>query len=102
MSGPLGGPRMTDQERQDLLDSEHLRLLWLGYLISGGANAVMALFPLIHITLGLFMIFGAFPAVRGPSNKADTLIPGLFFVVIGGALSTIFGTLGVLKLMTAK
>ena len=62
----------------------------------------MALVPLIHITLGLFMIFGAFPGAPGPSNKAETLIPGLFFVVIGGALSTIFAIVATLKLLTAR
>lgn len=36
---------MTDAERQNLLDQEHLRLLRVGYLIVGGTNAVCCIFP---------------------------------------------------------
>jgi hypothetical protein len=92
---------MTDPEKQELIDSEHLRLLRLGYLIAGFANAVWALFPLIHISIGLMILVSGFP---GPSGKADPdqRFMGLFFVLMGGAFSLIFAAAAVLKLMTAR
>jgi len=72
---------MTDLESQRLLDVEHLRLLRLGYLISGWANAVWALFPFIHITLGVLLLSGVLPS--SATGDPDARIIGLFFVIIG-------------------
>ncbi len=92
---------MTDDERQELLDTEHLRLLRIGYLISGGANAVWACFPLIHITIGILMLSGVFPGPTRP-GAPDTLMPGLFFVVIGVAFSSFFAISATLELLAAR
>src|SRR5579872_1421117 len=93
---------MTNEERQELLDLEHLRLLRWGYLISGGANAVWALFPLIHITLGTLMLLGRFPGGPTKPGEPDARFIGVFLVIIGSAFSAILGTLAVLKLITAR
>lgn len=93
---------MSDDERQAMLDHEHLRLLRLGYLISGGANAVMALFPLIHVTVGLTILLGGFPGAMGTNGPPDARFMGLMFVVIGAMLSSMFAVYGALKLMAAR
>lgn len=92
---------MNDLEKQELLDAEHLRLLRLGYLIAGFTNVVFALFPLIHITIGLAILLGAFPT----PNSAGEPFPrfaGLFFVILGGAFSLMFAIGATLKLLTAR
>ena len=90
---------MTPEERQQLLDDEHLRLLRLGYLIGAGANGLFALFPLIHVTVGLMMVTGH---SFFPKEPADSFNPGWFFVVIGAAMSTLFGSIAILKYLTAR
>jgi hypothetical protein len=92
---------MTEDERREILDAEHLRLLRLGYLIGGAANAVWALFPLIHITIGLFMLFASrsFPV---KANDPDPKFFGIMFIAFGTTLSLVFGVNAVLKLLTAR
>ena len=52
---------MTDAERQELLDAEHLRLLRIAWLVEGWFHVAWAFFPLIHITLGILMLSGVCP-----------------------------------------
>jgi predicted RND superfamily exporter protein len=92
---------MDETERQQLLDAEHLRLLRLGYLIAGYTSVAFALFPLIHITLGLLMLFGAFPP-KGAQADEFPRAAGLLFVAMGSAISLMFAISATLKLMTAK
>ena len=89
---------MTETERQEILDHEHLRLLRLGYLIAAGANAFWALFPLIHVTMGLVLVFGGF----GDAADASARSAGMIFVVIGLTLCALFATVAVLKFLTAR
>lgn len=91
---------MTIEERQELLDLDHLRLLRIGYLISGGVNAFAACIPLIHITLGTLMFLGRFPRPRNADG--DLHFIGLFLVIMGSALSGGFAIFAVLKLVTAR
>ncbi len=63
---------MTDEEKQ-------LDLLSMFHWIFGGMTALFACIPLIHVTLGLFLIFGK---MDGP-NPPPALI-GWIFVIIGG------------------
>ena len=92
---------VDSQESQALLDHEHLRLLRFGFLVTGWFNAAMALFPLIHITLGILLLSGVFPQ-SGKANEPEPRFIGLFFLIIGCTLSTIFATLGILKLVAAR
>lgn len=92
---------MDDATVQQALDQEHLRLLRIGYLVSGGASAVFALFPLIHLTFGLVMLFFGFPVVHKP-GEPDVRFFGLLFVVMGAMMSTVFATIATLQLIVAR
>jgi hypothetical protein len=92
---------MTDDEKQQLLDDEHLRLLRLGYLISGVVTAPWALFPLIHVTIGIVMLLVGFTAA-GKHADPGARIVGLIFVIIGTSLSAAFASLAILKLLAAR
>jgi hypothetical protein len=77
---------MTEHERQQLLDEEHLRLLRIGYLVGGGIDAAFALFPLIYVAMGLLIAFGSFPISERPSDLNPAFM-GLFMTLFGCALS---------------
>jgi hypothetical protein len=43
--------------QQQILDNEHLRLLSIFHYVNGGILAFFACIPMIHVVLGLVMIF---------------------------------------------
>src|SRR5204862_6265651 len=93
--------RDLDIDQPKILDEEHLRLLRIGYLIAGAINGLWAFFPLIYVAMGVFfMTIGSLPS-HGRNEPAPQFI-GLFFAIIGTAISLLIATLAVLKLLTAK
>lgn len=91
---------MTDLERQELLDEEHLRLLRLGYLLTGANGAVFVLLPLTLVALGVYVLTAA-PDVAVEGDFTPALSAWLCIVI--GTLASIFMVVAsVLKLMTAR
>lgn len=92
---------MDDFERQRVLDEEHLRLLRIGYFISGGATAFVCLFGLLYVLMGLFFTF---PTAHMPSAPGGPPPPpmGLIFVVMGACIVIFGGVVAALKLFTAR
>ncbi|HZS08052.1 MAG TPA: hypothetical protein VFD58_24670 [Blastocatellia bacterium] len=91
---------MTEQEKQRLLDEEHLKLLRFGYIIAGVADALFALFPLIYVLIGVFIAAGTLgPSKPGEPNPA---VFGLIIVIIGLVVSFLFAAQAGLKLFTAR
>ena len=92
---------MTDAERQDLLDQEHLRLLRVGYLIVGGTNAVCSIFPLFYIGMGSF--FAA--ALKDAPVRPGAPDPRAFiwiFAFFGTMFFLYLAVSAALKLFTAR
>ena len=86
---------MDDAARQAILDAEHLRLLRIGYLIAAGVCTLFALFPLIHVSVGLFLYL--------TGNAADeSRVIGLFFVGIGLTLSLSFAAMATTQFLAAR
>jgi hypothetical protein len=74
-------------------DLEHLRLLALFHYIVGAITAITMSFPLIHVTIGLVLLFD--PQFFGPDKQhAPVRLVGLVFVLIGGAIVLFGWTLG--------
>lgn len=74
-------------------DAEQLRLLSILQFVYAGLMGLMALIPVIHVTLGVAIVSGALP--MGPSSSASGPPPammGWFFIVLGGAI-ILFGLL---------
>ncbi len=93
---------MNDSERQLLLDEEHLRLLRLGYLITGTVTAVFSLFPLLYVGFGMLFVSSINPTrVRRPGD-IDPRTLGVLIAVFGGLLCAFFVLGAVLKLLTAR
>lgn len=91
---------MTDQEKQTLLDDEHLRLLRIGYFVAAGADAFFALFPLIYVVIGI-VVAVSLPGSRRPGEPSPAVF-GLLFAFIGLAISIFIGSQAVLKFLTAR
>jgi hypothetical protein len=59
-------------------DEEHLRLLSIFHYLVGGIAGLFALLPLIHVALGLFMIF----APRAFAGKGQPPPPFLGWLIV--------------------
>ncbi len=77
---------MSDEEaRQSMIDEEHLKLLSLGYMVSGGFAALFSLFGLLYALIGLVMTlsFSHLPDNAPKANELPTAFIGWFFGGIG-------------------
>lgn len=79
-------------------DIQHLRYLRIGHLINAGVLFLIALFPVIHLVVGIAMIAGMFEGEKDPPPA----FLGYFFVGIALIIMAMFATLGVLNLITAR
>jgi hypothetical protein len=52
---------MTDQERQNILDEEHPKLLRIGYIVAVVTDLFMALVPLIYVAIGITLAAASVP-----------------------------------------
>jgi hypothetical protein len=62
-------------------DEEHLRLLSIFHFVVAGITALFALFPIIHLAIGLAIVSGALPPTDGDEVPAFF---GWFFVLFAG------------------
>ena len=90
MSGNLVVP-LTPQEEQ------HLQLLTLFHYIVGGLTACLACFPLIHLTIGLVMVFGGFS-----SNQAPPAFVGWLFIILGGGFFLVGQSLAICIIIAGR
>ncbi len=79
-------------------EEDHLRALSICHYVLGGMDAFGGCIPLIHVTLGISMMVGAFDA--GPNPPPREM--GLFFAVIGATVSLILWTLAILKILAGR
>jgi hypothetical protein len=89
---------MNDPEVQRLLATEHLRLLRLGYLISGCVNAAFACFPLLHVAVGVMLVTQESVAAQ---LEDGARFGGWLFIIMGLAFSSVFAVMATLKLIAA-
>lgn len=68
-------------------DEGHLNNLAIAHYVLGGVSALFSLFPLIHVTIGIAMLSGHFPAGEGGKQMGPTeaSFVGWLFVIIGSA-----------------
>jgi hypothetical protein len=88
---------MEDKERQKIIDEEHLKMLSIFYYVLGGVSALLACIPIIHVTIGLFLITLSSSAHSAPGGRPPVII-GLLFVIIGGTVMLLGWTLAALKI----
>lgn len=66
-------------------DVQHLRWLIIGHYITAALVALLACFPLIHLTVGLMLLFKP-PAPPPGGEPFPVELFGLLFALIGGAV----------------
>jgi hypothetical protein len=67
-------------------DQQHLRLLSIFYYIVGGLTVLFACFPLIHVGLGLAMVFYPEALASKPGAVPPPQALGWFFSCFGGLM----------------
>lgn len=83
-------------------DEQHLRLLSIFYYIVGGLTALIACFPLIHLGLGLAMLFSPeFFSAKAGEQPPPAFVGGLF-ICVGGLLFFIGQTLAVSTILSGR
>jgi hypothetical protein len=82
-------------------DEEHLRLLTIFYYVYAGLAAFFGCVPLIHLTIGIFLLEN--PSVFGDAkNGPPPALLGYIFAIIGGLLVVIGWTFAVCSFLVAR
>jgi hypothetical protein len=77
---------MTEEiDRRSIIDEEQLRLLSLGYMISGGFAACLSLFGLMYVLMGVIMgaAFSHLPETPSRVGQQPPAFIGWIFACIG-------------------
>jgi hypothetical protein len=69
------------EEKQQIIDQEHLKLLSLFYYITGGITCLFSLIPLIHVAMGVIFVIISKTADRSANPPPEFL--GWLFIIIG-------------------
>ena len=72
-------------DRQSIIDTEHLRLVSIGFMVSAGIAAFFAFFGLVYMLIGIIMAF-AFahaPASTGHAGQPPPTFVGWLFAGVG-------------------
>ena len=81
-------------------DAEHLRLLSTFHYVVGGLMAFFACIPIIHLTIGLLMLFA--PHFLAHGQNAPPAFVGLLFVFLGGGLMLLGWTLAIISILAGR
>src|ERR1700686_1061868 len=96
---------MTDDfTRQSIVEEEHLKLLSLGYMVSGGFSALFFLFGLFYVFIGVAMT-SFISRIAQSQNKPDQMPPqfvGWFFGAIGLAFLIFSVSFAILKFLAGS
>ncbi len=83
-------------------DEQHLRLLSIFHYIVGGFTALIACFPLIHLGLGLAMLFSPEFFSGKPGEQPPPAIIGGLFICVGGLLFLAWQALAVSTILSGR
>jgi hypothetical protein len=95
-------PPMDDaaSNQQQVLDSEHLRLLSIFHYVKGGISAVFSCIPIIHVVLGLIMILA--PHVFGHGKEQPPAFIGWLFVILGTSIILLGWTFAAVTMIAGR
>ena len=89
-------PRLSNLTREE----QHLRLLSIFHYVVAGFAGLFALFPIIHLIIGLTMIFS--PEKFGGKGEPPPAFLGWFFVIFAATFIVLGCTFAVLVLTTGR
>lgn len=92
----------TPEERQAVIDDEHLKLLSIAYVIAGAINAFFSVFGLLYALMGAFIgsVIARFPSQPGQAPPPEFM--GWFFGLFGLAIFISMVTMAALKFLAAQ
>jgi hypothetical protein len=93
---------MQEEERQAIVDGEHLRILSICYYVSAGTTAVFSLFGLFYGFMGLFFMSAADRLQAPPGQSPPPQFVGLLFGLFGFGLFTTLVAVAILKFIVAR
>ncbi len=96
---------MTDDPiRQSIVDEEHIKLLSLGYMVSGGFSALFSLFGLFYVFMGAMMstVFSRMPQTEDKANQMPPQFIGWIFGAIGLAFLIFSVSFAILKFLAGS
>lgn len=93
---------MTDEELRRGIDEEHLRLLRIGYLVSGIVSAVFSILPLFYVAMGVFFASTLPAPARPGAADVDPRLFGWFFAAAGVGFFLFLAAGAALKLVVAR
>ncbi len=102
---PCRVPLVQEQAGGTNQDQEHLRLLEIFHYVLAGLQALIGLFPIFHVGMGIAMLTGYFPMGPRPPSGAPFAMPdvmGWMFVGIGGSIILFYETLAILTLTAGR
>ena len=88
-------------DRQALIDTEHLKLLSLGYMIAGGVSALFSLIGLFYAFMGLVVGATIAHVPASGNNGPPTAFIGWIFGAIGLGIFFLLVVFAVLKFRAA-
>ena len=93
---------MTDPDVARQIDEEHLRLLRIGYLVSGIVSAVFAIFPLFYVAIGILFARSMPGPARAGGADVDPRVFGWVFVAVGVSIFLFLAAGAAFKLFVAR
>jgi len=88
---------VTSEERSEILDTEHLKLLSWAYYVLGIVNALFLFVPFIYICMGL-MFMGLSGTMPHKAGEPPPEMFGAFFVILGSIVGMIIVVFAALKI----
>ena len=85
-SGQISYPARVDSVPTTATEEHHLKLLSIFHYIVGGMTALFACIPLIHLGMGLAMVFLPESFANQPGQAPVPPFLGWIFAAIGGGL----------------
>jgi len=92
---------MSEPDRQSILDTEHLRLLRIGYFIQAGTTLFLCAFGLLYVFMGIFA-FSSLPRTSPSQTAAQAHLMGYVLAWMGGLFTLGGAVLATLKFLTAR
>jgi hypothetical protein len=83
-------------------DEEHLRLLAIFHYIVAGLTGLMSMIPLVHVAMGLFLIFGSKYFKDQNQSGPSPAVIGMFFIVIACVFIVLGLTMAALILINGR
>lgn len=95
---------MPDElSRQTIVDDEHLKVLWICYIVSAAVSALFSVIGLFYMAMGMFMgaMISQMPNNGPGNNQPPPAFVGWLFGGIGFVFFLLMIAIGLLKLRAA-